>query len=360
MTEYRNRIMGYHVLDRADLVPNPKNWRTHPQEQREALRGVLGEIGVADACLARPLGDGRYMLIDGHLRHEELPAQVPTLVLDLTEAEADKLLATLDPLAAMAEADAAKLDDLLREVQTGNQALAEMLTELAEDAGCLSSEPGEVVEDEIPEAPPVPITKPGDLWILGEHRVLCGDAADPRDVARLLAGEVPGLTVVDPPYEMPDSVWSVWVSDPSIVFGQMRQMRMIPAKWWRFERVIVKRYRHRSATVQIDHRHAFVAQVGSDRVLPHTSETFPSVVEQEADTEHDHQKPLGLLVEHMTRWCAPWAMVVDPFLGSGSTLIAAEQLGRKCYGMEISPQYCDVIVARWEKLTGKKAKLATG
>jgi hypothetical protein len=355
MPTLRDRIRSLERIPAAQLRANRKNYRTHPEPQRAALRGILSEIGLADALIAYETPEG-LTLIDGHLRLEECADEtLPVLVLDVTESEADLLLATLDPLAAMAAQDAAKLDALLRDVQTGDQAVADMLTQLAEDAGVLGDEPTEIVEDEIPEPPANPITKPGDLWLLGEHRVLCGDAADPRDIARLLAGETPGLTVVDPPYEMPDSVWSVWIADPSIVFGQMRQMRMIPTKWWRFERVIVKRYRHRSATVQIDHRHAFVAQVGSDRVLPHTSETFPSVLEQGADTEHDHQKPLGLLVEHMTRWTPPWDMVLDPFMGSGTTLIAAEQLGRKCYGMEISPQYCDVIVARWEKMTGKKA-----
>lgn len=137
---YRNRITEYKLLDRADLVPNDRNWRTHPEAQREALRGVLAEVGIADAVLARPLGDGRYELIDGHLRHEELPDKVPTLILDLDEAEGDKLLATLDPLAAMAEADSTRLDELLREVQTGSQAVADMLTELAEDAGIVDKE----------------------------------------------------------------------------------------------------------------------------------------------------------------------------------------------------------------------------
>jgi DNA modification methylase len=81
------------------------------------------------------------------------------------------------------------------------------------------------------------------------------------------------------------------------------------------------------------------------------------VIDQEVEREHDHAKPVAMIAEHMKNWTPHWKLCVDPFLGSGSTLIAAEQLNRKCYGMEISPQYCDVIVARWEKLTGKKAQL---
>jgi hypothetical protein len=102
----------------ADLVPHPRNWRTHPERQQQALRGVLAEIGYADALLARELPDGRLQLIDGHLRAEATPnALIPVLVLDVTEAEAEQLLLTLDPLAGLAGTDTAMLDELLASVQ---------------------------------------------------------------------------------------------------------------------------------------------------------------------------------------------------------------------------------------------------
>lgn len=132
----RDRIKELRRVPASELVPNPKNWRTHPEAQKQALAGVLAEIGIADAVLARELPDGRLMLLDGHLRLEAMGDEVlPVLVLDVDEVEGDKILATLDPLAAMAEADATRLDELLRDVQTGSQALADMLTEMAEDAG---------------------------------------------------------------------------------------------------------------------------------------------------------------------------------------------------------------------------------
>jgi len=342
------------------LVPYARNARTHSPEQVAAIAASIREFGFNNPVLLRD----DDTIIAGHgrvLAARKLGlAEVPCIYLShLTDIQARAYVLADNQLATHAGWDADMLGlelDFLTQNDIDPDLLGFGEAELADLLG--KDAKVDVVENDVPEPPADPITKSGDLWLLGDHRLLCGDAADPRDIARLLAGETPGLTVVDPPFEMPDSVWSVWIDDPSIVFGQMRQMRMIPAKWWRFERVIVKRYRHRSASVQIDHRHAFVAQVGSDRVVPHTSETFPSVLEQEADIEHDHQKPLKLLVEHMTRWTPPWDMVLDPFLGSGTTLIAAEQLGRKCYGMEISPQYCDVIVARWEALTGKKAELS--
>ena len=107
-----------------DLLPNPKNWRRHPKVQADALRGLLDEIGIADALLARELPDGRLQLIDGHLRAETMPdEEVPVLVLDLNEEQADRLLLTLDPLAAMATADNQRLNDLLDTVRSDDPAV---------------------------------------------------------------------------------------------------------------------------------------------------------------------------------------------------------------------------------------------
>lgn len=132
----KNRVKELRIVPASELLPNPKNWRTHPKAQQDALRGVLAEVGMADACLARELPDGSLMLIDGHLRAETAAdAKVPVLILDVNEAEADKLLATLDPLAAMADSDAAKLDELLRNVDTGSEALQQLMASTADAAG---------------------------------------------------------------------------------------------------------------------------------------------------------------------------------------------------------------------------------
>jgi hypothetical protein len=131
----RDRVRELRRVKAGDLVPNPKNWRTHPAGQADALRGILAEVGYADALLARELEDGRLMLVDGHLRAETTPdLDVPVLVLDISEAEADKLLLSLDPLAALAETNAVALDSLLREVDTGSEGLQQMYADLAEAA----------------------------------------------------------------------------------------------------------------------------------------------------------------------------------------------------------------------------------
>ncbi len=133
----RDRIIDLRRVPAKSLIPNAKNWRTHPQSQQDAMRGALAEIGYASALLAREVPAG-LMLIDGHLRAETTPDEiVPVLVLDVDEAEADKLLATFDPLSAMAEADAAKLKELLDDVNTGNEGLQQMLSDLAAEHGII-------------------------------------------------------------------------------------------------------------------------------------------------------------------------------------------------------------------------------
>ena len=134
-TSFRDRIKGLRKIHASDLVPHPMNWRRHPEAQREALRGVLSEVGIVDVPICRELPDGRLQLLDGHLRQEVLgDAEISVLVLDIADdTEAAKVLATLDPIAAMAEASTRELDQILRMVDTGSAAVQEMLAELAED-----------------------------------------------------------------------------------------------------------------------------------------------------------------------------------------------------------------------------------
>ncbi len=123
----RDRIKELRRVPASELLPNPKNWRTHPVAQQDALKGVLAEIGYADALIARETPDG-LMLVDGHLRAETTPdAEVPVLVLDINEAEADLMLATLDPLATMAGRDEGRLSELLESVTSSDYSLTDMI-----------------------------------------------------------------------------------------------------------------------------------------------------------------------------------------------------------------------------------------
>jgi hypothetical protein len=134
LTAVRDRIKEFRRVKASELKANPQNWRMHPLSQRAALEGLLGEIGYAAALLARELPDGSLELVDGHLRAETTPDQeVPVLVLDIDEAEANKLLATFDPLGALAIAEDARLNALLQNIETSSQAIESLLADLTKD-----------------------------------------------------------------------------------------------------------------------------------------------------------------------------------------------------------------------------------
>ena len=119
----RDRIKELRRVKASELLPNPKNWRTHPQSQQNALRSILAEIGYADAVIAYETKNG-LMLIDGHLRADTTPdSEVPVLILDVNELEADKLLAIIDPLSSLAEQDTQKLSELFTVLQKNNDLL---------------------------------------------------------------------------------------------------------------------------------------------------------------------------------------------------------------------------------------------
>jgi len=131
--QIRDRIRELRRVRAGLLRPNPRNWRTHPAAQRDALCGVLAEIGYADALVARELPDGSLELIDGHLRAETTPdVDVPVLVVDLDDDEAAKLLAVLDPLASLAVANQDALAELIAQIETESEAVRKLLDELAD------------------------------------------------------------------------------------------------------------------------------------------------------------------------------------------------------------------------------------
>jgi DNA modification methylase len=195
----RDRIRELRRVPARELLPHARNWRRHPAAQRRALEAVLKDVGWADAVLAYETKDG-LRLIDGHLRAETAPdALVPVLVLDVDDREAAKILATHDPLAAMAEADADALRLVLEEAKLEDESLKSMMDDVLLP---VDPEEGLTDPDEIPAPPEKPVTGRGDLWILGDHRLLCGDSAAAADVDRLLGGARVHLVNTDPPYNV--------------------------------------------------------------------------------------------------------------------------------------------------------------
>jgi DNA modification methylase len=411
--QIRDRIRDLRRVRAGDLEPNPRNWRTHPRAQREALQGVLAEIGYADALLVRELEDGRLRLVDGHLRAETTPDQeVPVLVLDLDDAEEAKLLAILDPLAGMAGANTEALGSLLAELDTESDALQAMLDELAAEHGIERDPPaggGDPPEPQLDRADELQAqwgTEPGQLWEIdgqaGTHRLLCGDATNQEDVERVMGGAAAGVMVTDPPYGVeldqtwrddalgdeamgpgnpnvmanddradwteawqlfPGDVVYVWHADKysDVVMTNLRdaEFEICQQLVWNKSVMVMGRsdyhFKHEACwyAVRKAKPHGWIGDRKQTTVIEAKSPNHLMAGSDEVKTPHPTQKP----VECFAMFANHGGDVYDPFLGSGTTMVAAEQLGRICYGIEIEPKYVAVTLQRLQDM-GLEPKLA--
>jgi hypothetical protein len=200
---WRNRITGTGEEAPDQLLANPANWRIHPKAQQDALAGALDQVGwVQQVLVNRRSG----FVVDGHARVALAltrgETSVPVLYVDLEPEEEALVLATLDPIGAMATRDDDKLRALLAEISVDDAGLVALLSDLA------GVKAGRTDPDDLPEPSAEPFVKSGDLWTLGEHRLLCGNATSAEDVGRLLDGAAPTLLATDPPYGVSlDPTW---------------------------------------------------------------------------------------------------------------------------------------------------------
>lgn len=202
----RIRNKGIRKVRVADLEDAPWNFRTHGEHQKDAFAGTVEEIGWYGYPDVYKTEQGKLRICDGHLRKEHLleqygpDAEIEVNVTDFDEADARKATASHDPLSALAGTDRPKLDALLQSLDVGNADLENMLAELAKSNKLSTLREPE--QDEAPEPPAKPVSKPGEIWAVGKHRVLVGDATDPRDYDRLLKGTQPDCIFTDPPYNV--------------------------------------------------------------------------------------------------------------------------------------------------------------
>lgn len=359
---WRSRIVGHDSVDPEQLTGNPRNHRTHPQEQRVVVRDSIAEFGFVKSVLVNKTTG---FIVDGHERvWQALEAKQtdPTVMIDveyveLSEGEEAAVLAILDASTDMAIVDPVKLDELLREVNTESQAIADMLTELAEESGALDlvgdATEVEDIEPEISRADELAKewgTEEGQLWIIEgkqTHRLLCGDSTKSEDVERLMDGDKADL-LTDPPYGIgiaanpvrqkhAKSDWDNKPVEPAKFIGDGKAIiwggnyfDLPPAKGF----LVWDKKQPENFTL------AMCEQAWTNVDTP--AKMFRQSVTS-YQKEHPTQKPVELLA-----WCLGYidGQVFDPFLGSGTTMLAAEQLNRKCYGMELSPKYCAVILQR--------------
>src|SRR5210317_474656 len=247
-------------------------------------------------------------------------------------------------------------------------------------------------EDEVPEAPEEPITKLGDIWKLGNHRLMCGDSVDYEDVHKLMNNKIADLVNTDPPYGVnyqsnmrtKSEKFDVIKNDDKIL--DITPMIDKFSKGWVFIwttwKVIDKWLDNTKSfgfptnmvvwhkggggigdlkkTFSTDYEMALVFNRGAELCGKRIGSVWKLQKDKAIKYKHPTQKPVELSVEAIDKTTNPKSIVMDLFLGSGSSLIACEKMDRICYGMELDPKYCDVIIKRWENFTGKKAELENG
>lgn len=389
---WRSRIVGTGEEAPERLLPNPANWRLHPALQQRAMGAVLDEVGwVGQVIVNRTTGH----LVDGHLRvslalsrHE---AAVPVVYVELNPQEEALVLASFDPISEMAIPDQEKIHALLSGLAVSDDALLAMLQTIAP---LEAPAPWLTDPDDLPEPAGEPITRPGDLWLCGEHRLLCADATEAQALTRLMKGTKADMVFTDPPYGLdyvgktprrltiagdrsddvalrdllgaalgnawqacrPGACW--YVTAPAgatmdVFAGVLRELgvRRHTLVWVKDAFVLGRAdYHYRHETI------FYGWKEGAHHPPPERNhDSVWEIPRPRKSAEHPTMKPVELVARALKNSTDPGGVILDPFAGSGTALIAAVTTGRVARLIEIDPSYCDVILARFEAFTGTKA-----
>jgi DNA modification methylase len=384
----------------------------------DRMSSSISQFGFKIPCLVRSDGE----VIDGHLRLKAARrlgiTDIPVILCDeWTPAQVKAFRIMVNRSATWADWDEELLALELLDLRTLDFDLALTGFDTKElDDLLLADTPDENVAPPLPDQP---VTQVGDLWLCGPHRVLCGDATDPEAVSRLLGESKPFLMVTDPPYGIElDSEWRdraglkgrgpaepsylkrrtkghretsisgdtradwseafalvpslevgyVWhaskftreVLDGLLRIGFLHHQQLI----WNKQRAVLTRtlywFAHEPCWFVRKKNAPWYGKAGENStVWDSPSPKFIMGGSEEEKFDHPTQKPVELMRRPILNHTKPGELVYEPFLGSGTTLAAAEGTGRICYGLELDPKYVDVAVARWQGLTGKEATLET-
>lgn len=371
-------------------------WKFNPRVNEKAIQRVANSIkkfGFGAPIVARLDKE----IIAGHVRWKaalllELEI-VPVRFMDLSSADAHLLCMADNRLGEIAGWDNQILLEQLSTFDIVDQDLAGWSQQdIAVIEKAIADEFGgnDTEEDEAPEPPANPITELGDIWSLGRHRLLCGDSTVKARIDELLDGASPFMMVTDPPYgidyvggrqnknlrepiagdKTPDLYDPAFGLSPcSIAYTWFNGANALPVysaavKYGFKPRILIiwnklkARYAQPAAHYKGKHEPClFSVKHTPDKFVADMSEPTVWDIEQPKRNEyHPTQKPVECMARAIRNHGGTMDEVYDPFAGSGTTLIASEQLNRRCYAVEIMPAYCDVIIERWENLSGEKAK----
>lgn len=372
-----------------DLLPYAKNSRTHSPEQVAQIAASMVEFGWTNPVLI----DANGMIVAGHgrvLAARKLKMDsVPCIRLGhLTPTQARAYVIADNKLALNAGWDDAMLKaelDVLKEegFEIGLTGFSDDEIEALLDVEVVE---GNTDPDDVPEAPADPITKPGDLWILGNHRLMCGDSTSLQDVERLMDSMKSELVFTDPPYgvsfrsnmskrfdvlenddkilDVAPIVWAIMGEDTAAfiwtshhVYTQWRNQFDSFYKqtivWYKGGGGMGDLY----GQYLLDYELALFCTKGNPKFRNGRGMAVWDVSKDAASKYvHPTQKPVALGLRAIEDFSDQGDVVLDLFGGSGTTAIACEKTGRKARLMELDPKYCDVIVKRWEEFTGRKAE----
>jgi DNA modification methylase len=380
------------------LIPSPRNARTHSEAQVAEIAGSIRAFGFTNPILVSERGD----VIAGHGRLAAASllglSEVPVIALNgLSEVQQRQLMLADNRIALNAGWNLEMLELELKDLAALGTDLSILGFTKEELAAALNpaASTGLTDENEVPEVAEAAVTKHGEIWCLEQHRIACGDATNRSLVSTLLGELKPNLMVTDPPYGVNydpawrhragvnrskrrgkvandqsadwTEAWALFPGDIAYVWHGALHATTVAESLiqndftiraqiiWAKDRLVIGRgdyhWQHEPCWYAVrtkgnwtgDRKQTTLWTIGNGG--------------QDTATVHGTQKPVECMRRPMLNNSKPGQLVYDPFLGSGTTLIAAETTGRVCIGVEIEPLYVDVAIRRWQAFTGKKATL---
>lgn len=355
-----------------------KPYKKNPRKNEEAIPYVMESIkqfGFKNPVIL----DKDNVIVAGHTRIESAKrlgiTEIPCIYADdLTDEQIKAFRLADNKVGEIAEWDIDLLDTELDDILNID------MTDFGFDLDLEDEEEKEIIEDEIPEVPEEPKAKLGDIYQLGNHRLMCGDSTKEEDVAKLMNGVKADMVFTDPPYNVQfngrSGKFEVIENDDlsnedfNTFIGQTIDLikKLNPPIYyiwcnWKFYGILQEKLEFKNCIVWAKnvfglgkgyrHQHEFCLFNGMvDDDIKNESDLWE--VAKDSNYVHPTQKPVALCGRALKNH-KKVVNVLDLFGGSGSTLIACEQLNRKCYMMELDPHYIDVIIQRWENFTGEKA-----